>query len=116
MALLYNLTNGIATDWMDLSPFSDAFEYQGNVTGAVTILLEVSNDPTAAKADVVAADTYTISFAKVATWPLPRFARLRMSAGSGSAVVSFGPSKTLTGFSSSVAPIPTSNKPSNLFS
>ena len=115
MANLYTLSGTLATPWQDMSPFNDAIQFQGNVTGAVTIVLETSNDPTTAHADVTTADTYTTSFNKAASWPIPRFIRLRMTAGAGSAIVSFGPSKTQSGFSGSVSPIGTSNQPSNLF-
>lgn len=83
------LTNGVATDWMDASPFV-SLELQGKVTGVVTVIIEGSNDTQAKTEPVQYGSTFSADFAKALFQPMPKLIRLRQSAGAGSVIVSFG--------------------------
>lgn len=90
MSALYTLTNGLSTDWMDLRPYASGFQFQGAITGTLTVVIETSNDPSTTKAGTATADTFTSTFDKVTGGPNPKFARLRATSGSGSCIASFG--------------------------
>jgi hypothetical protein len=86
------LTNGDATDWYDMQHVAAA-EYNLVVSGTATVLLEGANETTVAtKTDAATSDTFTATKMGTIFEPMPRFVRFRQSAGSGSAIFSWGKS------------------------
>lgn len=93
MSRVYTLSqNGAATDWMNSEVAAEPFVVTCAINGTLTVSLEISNDRTAAKADAVAVQSYSASFAKTLNRPLPRRFRYRVTSyTNGSAVIGIGP-------------------------
>jgi hypothetical protein len=97
---------GQATDWFDIGSLA-GIQFQGSLTGAMTVVLETSNDTTyQAKAEPVVAETYTASFDKAGDPPLPMFIRFRVTAFApgASCKISFGPAVNTRGEIGAVSP------------
>lgn len=104
--MLYTLTTlNEVTSWFDLRGYQSV-EFNIVVSGSATATLQIANDETySSKSDVVDADTYSASVPKVAAAPLPKFARLKLTAVSGGSVtLSFGSGVLVNGELADVRP------------
>lgn len=85
-------SSGEATSWITLDDIAAPFVITGKFTGTPVIGLEISNDPSSAKADANVVESYNASFAKVVNKPFPRRFRLKLTSwvGGQSVVVGVG--------------------------
>lgn len=97
---------GEYTDPFDLRPVTDGVVMTVNATGTVTFVLEISNDERSTRSWQVVA-TYTASVAKRLRGAMPRFLRVRITAGSGSVEVGMGRARNSDGTLSSVGMLST---------
>jgi hypothetical protein len=94
--IVYNLdTNNEATDWLNFEGVSEPPVITAKFTGTPTLILEISNDSSTAKAEANTIETYTASFAKVPNKPLPRFMRYRLTSWVGGQAVVIGIGKAI---------------------